>query len=166
MRAVLIGVVAAMLGGCAPAVRDRNLAGLDLADGETLAALQAALAPDDRGALGTYALLHWPKSKFYCGRPISGRGSMPTTIGEAIDQTRAYEARLAAQTQERTAVAMTAQMREKSLIDRMEQLVLERDKLYGQLGPAADRTPQGAAIKNRLESMRGELGRLRSRKHP
>ena len=91
MRALMIGVVAAAVAGCAPSTRDTPLADLDLADGVTLAALQGALPPNDRALLGTYALLHWPKSRFYCGQPIGGRGPEPSTVGEAIDRTRTYE---------------------------------------------------------------------------
>lgn len=167
MRGLVMGLLAMALGACAPPVRDVALAGLDLADGKTLASLQQALPQDDRAALGTYALLHWPKSKFYCGQPIGGRAAPAATVGEAIDQTRAYEAALQlAQGNRQTAVALSAGSAEKALITRMEQLVLERDMLRGRLGPEADATVQGKQLAQRLEEMRAELGRLRDAAAP
>lgn len=164
MRILILGALAATLAGCAPSVRETSLTGLDLADGEILSALQDSLPQDDRAALGTYALLHWPKSKFYCGKPIGGRGALAATIGEAIDQTRAYEIALAtARAEARTGAAFSARQQETELVTRMEQLVFERDLLYGRMGPAADGTPRGAEIKKRLGEMRTELNALRAR---
>jgi hypothetical protein len=161
----MIGVVAAAVAGCAPATRDTPLANLDLADGVTLASLQGDLPPNDRALLGTYALLHWPKSRFYCGQPIGGRGPEPSTVGEAIDQTRAYEAALE-RTQARERVVQTsniAREEETALITRIEQLVYERDMLYARMGPAAATTPRGEEIKKRLEALRADLDLLRNR---
>lgn len=165
MRAWVIGVVAAAVAGCAPSTRDTPLAELDLADGVTLATLQGDLPPNDRALLGTYALLHWPKSRFYCGQPIGGRGSAPSTVGEAIDQTRAYEAALE-RTQAKERVVQNSNIAredETALITRIEHLVYERDMLYGRMGPAAATTPRGAEIKKSLEALHAELDQLRNR---
>lgn len=164
MRALVVVVFAAALSACAQSARDISIAGLDLADGETLGALQKALPVDDRAALGTYALLHWPKSKFYCGQPIGGRVATADTVGEAIALTKAYEAELAkAASQSPSKVVMAADAREGELIQKMERLVLERDMLYGQLGPvAAAATPRGAEITKQLDLMRAELDGIRS----
>jgi hypothetical protein len=165
MRTLLIGVVAAAVAGCAPSTRDTPLADLDLADGVTLAALQGALPPNDRALLGTYALLHWPKSRFYCGQPIGGRGPEPSTVGEAIDQTRAYEAALERTRAKERVVqnANIAREEETALITRIEQLVYERDMLYGRMGPTAATTPRGAEIKESLDTLHSELDLLRNR---
>lgn len=162
MRALMMGVLAAALGACAPAARDVSIIGLDLADGTTLASLQDALPVDDRAALGTYALLHWPKSKFYCGEPIGGRDTPAATVGEAIAQTKAYEAKLAAaQAQTRNSPTSPARAEEAALITRMEQIVFERDMLYARMGRAADTTPRGVEMTRQLDQMRTELEQLR-----
>lgn len=161
MRALVVVVLAAAAAGCAPSVRDVSLSGLNLADGATLASLQKKLPQDDRAALGTYALLHWPKSKFYCGEAIGGSRSLPTTIGEAIDQTLAYETALQVaqnRTQKRSeSGGMKDRAAETELVTRIEQLVLERDMLYGRMGPAAATSPRGAEIKTRLAELRHQL---------
>lgn len=163
MRVFVSGVMAAALGACTPAVGDVTLAGLDLADGKTLAALQEALPPDDRAALGTYALLHWPKSKFFCGKPIGGSAATAQTVGEAIAQTKAYEAALAlAQAKAPTTATLTPRAEETALITRMEQFVFERDTLYARMGPQADATPRGAEIKRRIADLREEIDALRN----
>jgi sirohydrochlorin ferrochelatase len=165
MRVIVIGLLASVLSACAPAVRDIEIAKLDLADGRTLAQLQQKLPLDERAALGTYALLHWPQSKFYCGRPIGGQGSVATTVGEAIDQTRAYEASLAlARASASTNAALAIRSEETGLITRIEQLVLERDMLFAQAGPAAASTPRAADIKSEITALRLELEQLRARR--
>lgn len=164
MRAFAGGILAALLAGCSASPRDVSIASLDLADGTTLAELQSTLPADDRAALGTYALLHWPKSKFYCGQPIGGGNAVASTVGEAIDQTRAYEKALeVAQAQTRASVAMSAKAEERALIDRLEHLVLERDMLFARMGSAAHDTPRGTAIERQLAEVREELGQVRKR---
>lgn len=163
MRGVVLGLLAAALCSCAPSVQDVSLAGLDLADGETLAALQNALPQDDRAALGTYALLHWPKSKFYCGRPIGGRAAGADTVGEAIALTRAYETALElAQRSEAATASVAKQTEERTLVTKMEQLVLERDMLFARAGPAASDIPRVTEIKHRLAQLRAELRDVRA----
>lgn len=164
MRILVIGILAAALTGCAQQVRDRPLAGIDFADPSTLAALQNALPLDERGALGTYALLHWPKSRYYCGKPPGRRGRVPITIGDAIDLTRAYEAELEF-AQAATPIASSQSIgtsREAMLIDRIEQLVLQRDRLYLRTGAAGDAAPQATQINDELNAIREELNRLRN----
>ena len=164
MRIIVMGVLTLALSGCAPSVRDVDLSGLDLADGKTLASLQDALPQDDRAALGTYALLHWPKSRFYCGEPIEGRSSIAATVGEAIAQTRAYERRLAlARARTDAPVAQTSRNEEIDLVNRMERLVLERDMLRSRMGPAAETAPEGITINRNLATIRTELAALRDR---
>lgn len=162
MRTLTAGILAAALAGCAPSVSDTALAGLNLADGATLAALQAALPQDDRAALGTYALLHWPKSRFYCGKPVGGRSPEAATVGEAIALTRTYERELELA---RRAVVVTPgmarQTKERALITRIDHLVLERDMLFARNGaPIAD-SPRAAQIAQQLDGLRAELDDLR-----
>lgn len=164
MRAAFGGILAAALAGCAPSAYDKPLSGLDLGDPATLSSLQNALPLDDRGALGTYALLHWPKSKFYCGKPIGGRGdSEVATVREAIALTRTYEREweLARQNVAQTP-AIARQRDERMLITRMDHLILERDKLFSEVGPRASATPRAEEIERKLAAVRAELDKLRS----
>jgi hypothetical protein len=165
MRVIMSGILAGVLGACAPAVRDMRIADLDLADGKTLAKLQQALPPDDRAALGTYALLHWPKSKFYCGKPIGGRAREAVTVGDAIAQSRAYEASVAlAEASARTNAALAARSAETALVTQMEELVLERDMLFGRMGPSAASSARAVEIKAELAALRQELEQVRDRR--
>lgn len=162
MRTVITVAFACMMAACTAPVRQTPIAGLDLADGRTLARLQQALPPDDRAALGTYALLHWPKSKFYCGKPIGGKGAVAATVGQAIDQTRSYEASLAlADASARTNAALAARSEETSLITRMEQLVLERDMLFARFGARAGDTARAKEIDDELAVLRNQLAQVR-----
>lgn len=167
MRAMLIALVAAAVGGCTPAPRDISLTGLNLADNKTLSAIQARLTADDRAALGTYALLHWPQSKFYCGEPIGGQASAAATIGEAIDQTRAYEEALErVQAKARMTAALAKQSEERALIAKLERVIFERDRLFSRLGPAALSSAEGRALSARLETFQAELSALRGTAAP
>ena len=88
------GVLAPLLRGCWTPLGNIPLDG-DLADGTTLTTLQEELPPHERAALGTYALLHWLKSKFYYREPIGDGQAVAATVGEPIEQTLVYEANLA-----------------------------------------------------------------------
>lgn len=158
----VLAACGALMTACAQPVRDRSLADLDLADRATLESLQAALPLDDRGALGTYALLHWPKSRFYCGRPADPSSRPAQTVGEAIEQTRLYEA------QYRLAVAKTPvsakrddrASRDRDLVFQIEQLVTERDMLRSR--KTSEATTRTAEIDNQISKLRVELGALRA----
>lgn len=162
MRTILLGLGAAALAGCSPAARDVALAGLDLADPATLARLQADLPLDDRGVLATYALLHWPRSRFYCGEPIGGTRALPETIGEAIAQTRAYETALvAAKARQGGGTALSpALQRERAIVDRIDLLVLKRDMQRGAM--PAPPSSLSRDIERELAALRSELAQLRS----
>lgn len=163
MRAMIVGLLAMALAACAPAPRDVRLAGLDLGNPRTLAALQQNVPVDERAALATYALLHWPQSKFYCGEPIGGSQPLPQTVGEAIDQTRAYEAALeTGKAREGTPVRSAAQARDKTLVDRIDYLVLKRDMLRMSPGTPPDpAAPSLPAIERELATLRSELAEAR-----
>lgn len=163
MRIIAAGVLAAVLAGCSASPRDISIEGVNLADGATLAALQNAVPQDDRAALGTYALLHWPKSRFYCGKPIGGTNAEVTTVGEAIALTRAYEAALvrAQQRQEQTP-AIALQTEERALITQIDELVLKRDRLRTDAVSRASGTTRVAEITRQLADLRVRLDTLRS----
>ena len=124
--------VSLLLGGCAVPARDVELAGLDLNDRQVLRSLGQGLKERERGALATYALLHWPGSKSYCGQPAFNRAHQPATVGEAIAVTLAFDQRLAAKrSAERSADTPRERQvaRERQLVDAFDQLTLDRDRL-------------------------------------
>jgi ABC-type multidrug transport system ATPase subunit len=93
VRRTRVILLSAMLASCTTSRLDTPLAGLDLNDRATLARLQRDLAPEDRGALALYALLHWPGSAAFCGEPLlDSQGRLPQTIGEALRLTKARQA--------------------------------------------------------------------------
>lgn len=163
MRVIAAGVLAAVLAGCSTPPRDISIKGLNLADGTTLAALQNAVSQDDRAALGTYALLHWPKSKFYCGKPIGGSNAEVNTVGEAIALTRAYEtALLLAKHEQAQTPAVARQVEERAVITQIDELVLKRDLLRTRVGPKANETAGAAEINRQLARLRLRLDQMRS----
>ena len=93
MRPVGLTLLLALaLAGCATNRFETPLAGLDLSDPKTIAQLQNGLSKEDAGALGVYALLHWPGSRAFCGDAlVDANGRMPATLGEAIALTRVRE---------------------------------------------------------------------------
>lgn len=155
IRMMLSLASAAAVAGCAPAPRDIAIAGLDLGNPAVLTRLQQQLPLDDRGTLGTYALLHWPQSKFFCGEPIGGQQPQARTVGEAIDQTRAYDLALANK-QAPVATDRGAERRaqEAAVINRLEQALLERDMRKGS-------GPTDRAAERNIEALRAELTALR-----
>lgn len=163
MRAIVAVVLAAALVNCSAAVHDRPLATLDLGDAAVVASLQNRLPPDDRAAFATYALLHWPKSKFYCGKPIGGQTGQARTVGDAIAVTRAYESALAsAQKVSPPTPAMSRQRRERALVTQIDDLVRQRDDLYVRDGAQARNSAGAARIEERLAALRTALDELRS----
>lgn len=130
MRIGAIVAAVSMLASCSPPPREASLAGLDLNDPGTLRTLSRDLSGPDRAALATYALLHWPGSKSFCGRPAFARVRPPATVGEAIGMTLAFDGELAAKRRaERRPGDRFAERadRERRLVDEFDQLTLERD---------------------------------------
>lgn len=154
-----------VLASCGQDVRDTPLAGLDLNDRTLVASLRERLAPDDRAPFATYALLHWPGSKLFCGSPPNdSTGREPETIGEAIEVTLAREEKLE---KARTAAAEPQsaldhqQALETRAIDRVEELTLERDMLATSLGPNTSKSPEWQRLKRKLEEATEDLAALR-----
>lgn len=154
-----------VLASCGQDVRDTPLAGLDLNDRALVASLRERLAPDDRAPFATYALLHWPGSRLYCGSPPNdGAGREPETIGEAIEVTLAREEEL----EKARAAAVEPQTDfdhqralETRAIDRVEELVLKRDMLATRLGPDASKSPEWKRLKRMLDEATEDLAALR-----
>ena len=162
-RACLVLAGICLLAACGTPPREVRLAGLDLGQPAVLANLKQGLAPDERAALISYAIFHWPGSKNYCGRPVFAQAVEPTTIGEAIDRTIAFETALTrkqmAEAQPASLVASRAQ-RNQQLVDRFEELTLSRSMLLARPGARAERARELRAIQRQLESVRRERTKL------
>lgn len=127
---VLAGTM--VLAGCAGAPRDLALAGLDLNDPTVVALASEGLPQKERAAFAVYALLHWPKSKAYCGRPMFSGSAQPATVGEAIASTMAFDAALARKRAAEGAAPSLFEQRsaqKKRLVDAFEDLTLQREML-------------------------------------
>lgn len=151
----LAGAVA--LGGCAVSPREVALSGQNLNDPRTLASLTNDLPQDQRAAFATYALLHWPGSKSYCGQPVFGKDRLPATVGEAIDQTIGFERALEQKRlAEKTPGSFFEQkaIEEKHLIDAFDQLTLDRDMLASKAMPGAEKARKMEAINEQMEANR------------
>lgn len=151
------------LAGCATPARDVALAGANLADPAVLARLGEGLSEKERGALATYALLHWPGSKSYCGRPVFRDGRQPATVGEAVAKTLEFEQALA--DKRATEDSPTSQFearaeRDKQLADEMDWLTQERDMLATAQMPAAQLARETKAIEAKLDRVRLERRKL------
>lgn len=151
------------LAACASSPRDLELAGLDLSSPAVIARLTQGLDQKDRAAFATYALLHWPESKAYCGRPMFADGARPATVGEAIERTRAFESALASKrAAERAPLPAFEQQAayKKELVDEFDRLTLERDMLETSAIGAAERERQMKAIDRELAANRAARDKL------
>ena len=128
-----------------------------------MADLKQGLAPDERAALVSYAVFHWPGSNNYCGRPVFAQAVEPNTIGEAIDRTIAFETALTrkqmAEEQPATLAVRRAQ-RNQQLVDRFEELTLRRNMILGRTGRQAERESELRTIERDLDLVRQERAKL------
>ena len=127
MRAhlALIALLAAC--GSAQNVRQIPIANLDLSNMKVVTDIQSQLPTAQRPALATYALLHWPGSKAFCGHRLSDKsGHEPSTVGEAIDLTLLREAQNAARPD------TLLPEPERNLVHALERLESQRDSLVVQ----------------------------------
>lgn len=151
------------LAGCAAAPRDIVLAGLDLNSPAVIAQASEGLPQQQRAALATFALLHWPESKAYCGRPVFKGAQQPRTIGEAIDKTLEFETALANKRIEETRPASgferQAQHKQR-LVDEFDLLTIERDMLVSAELPAAERERRARELDRKLADNRKARDKL------
>lgn len=148
--------IALVLAACATSPRNERIADLDLSDSQVLSRLGEHLSVRERGALATYALLHWPGSKAFCGQPVF-RGPQPQTVGEAIEKTLEYESDLAAKRAAESAPRSPIEQREweeRTLIDEFDQLTLDRDMLTTSDLPKAELTKKLKEIDRKMEENR------------
>lgn len=152
-------VVAAMLfvASCAAAPRDVELAGLKLNDRQVLQTLGEGVSERERGALATYALLHWPGSKAFCGHPVFAKERQPATVGEAIDLTIAFERNLEAKRAAEQNSSEPFEERveeERRLVDEFDQLTFDRDRIETSVAGTREKSRRIRDLDDRIEANR------------
>lgn len=163
---LLVVAAATIVSGCNQDVRSRPLATIDLSNLETVAAAGRKLPERERGALVTYALLHWPGSKSYCGSPIDQHQKAPSTVGEAIQVTFDFEKSLEATRQAalmKSPVELAA-AQDQMLIDRLEALTLDRQRLALGAGDSSPERRRAAAIDREIEAVKRQRQELTDRR--
>lgn len=156
MRVLLLAFSALALSACSADVRERSLADVDLGNMEVVQALGTELSQDERAALATYVVAHWPRSAAFCGEVlVDENGQQPTTIGEAIVMTKwrekERERRLARAARPRTPMEQLLDRRD-FLIGQQDQLFSQKELLFDQLGKKAMTHPHMDAIEGELEA--------------
>ncbi|MGX7953809.1 hypothetical protein ACWPM1_14755 [Tsuneonella sp. HG249] len=156
-----VSIAAAICAGCGLDVRERALADIDLSDQSAVAAIGRQLPAREQTAFLTYALVHWPGSKSFCGKPMKVAGLAPATVGEAIAETIAFEAKLAVTRREATrplAGVARAVERNRMLLDRYEELLLRRQMLA--TGDTPGRDAALGALDREIEQIKNRRGQL------
>ncbi|MBN9507136.1 MAG: hypothetical protein J0I69_14060 [Altererythrobacter sp.] len=166
IRAIVAASAMIWVAACSAPAADMPLAGLDLNDARVVGKIARQLPDGQRRAFTTYALVHWPGSKNYCGNPIGLSRQTARTVGEAVAQTLRFEAELA-KTRLAAQAGPTSQVdrlreRQMLLTDQIEELVRKRDALYGQLGAAAATAPESKQIEQKMMDLRDQRAALES----
>jgi hypothetical protein len=160
IRAIMAASTMAAIASCNASVGDMPLAGLDLNDAGVVGKIARQLPDRERTAFKTYALLHWPGSKTYCGRPIAASAHVASTVGEAVTQTLEFEADLAKTRQasqaEPASDADRLRERRMRLTDRIESLVLKRDALHVRLGAAAGTSREASLLEQEMQRLQAQ----------
>jgi hypothetical protein len=160
IRAIMAAAVMAAIASCSAPIGDMPLTGLDLNDSRVVRKIARQLPDRERTAFTTYALLHWPDSKNYCGRPIGQSGRVASTVGEAVAQTLRFEADLEATRQASRAgpASRMDSLRERRtlLTDQIEQLVLKRDVLYARLGAEAPASREAKLLGQEMQQLQDQ----------
>lgn len=163
MRRLLVLTGSLALAGCTAAPRDLALAGLDLSNPAVIARVSKDLPQKQRAALATFALLHWPESRAYCGRPMFKGADQPDTVGEAIDKTIEFETSLARKrVEEKRPPSIFEQQAQyqRELVHEFEELTLEREMLNSTDLPAEDKRSRLQELDRRLANNRETRNRL------
>ena len=161
-RGGLVLLISLALAGCAKNQLDTPLAELDLADPSVIRELQSGLGERERAALATYALLHWPGSKAYCGQPLF-RGPQPRTVSEAIEKTIGFQLALERKRAEETRPASSIEQRAR----RLRGLVVQFDEMEHQIAktesstlPKDEKRSQIATLRAAMDDNRRERAAL------
>lgn len=155
--AITLGVLAS----CTQTPRDIPIKDLDLNNPQLVAKLVSRLPAEQKAAFLTYSVAHWPGSKKYCGVPLNDEnGQQPATLGEAIDRTLKREAEIRrfvlTPPPPPTPQEQSRQQRQ-MLVDQMETLIQEQDRLRSQMGSAANRDRRYRATDRELALVREQL---------
>lgn len=162
MRHILTLTSCTLLAACAAAPRDIALAGLDLNNPSVIAQVSEGLPRKQRAALATYALLHWPQSKAYCGRPVFKGAAEPRTVGEAIDKTIEFDTALARKRIEEQRPPSIFERRARDhqrLVDEFEELTLEREMLATEELPPVEKQKRLEELDRKLADNRAVRNR-------
>lgn len=167
IRAIISLLAIAALASCEAPVGDMPLTDLDLNDSRVVSQIARRLPERERVAFTTYALLHWPGSKNYCGRPIGHLGRAATTVGQAVTQTLKAEADLDKVLKELHAGPSseieTMRERQALLTDQIEELVQKRDILYASLGAAAQTSDDAKLLEEQMQELQARRATLETR---
>jgi hypothetical protein len=164
MRWFLLSFFVLLSAACAQDVRDQPIAGLALNDMRVLEELGQTLTREERAALATYSIAHWPDAPGYCGEVLANKqGQTPQTIGEAITMTQAREAERA----ERLAAAALPKTPIDKLLAEKHQLTGQQEQLYIQMellesahGAAAQDLPAWTAVRSELDFGYARIARV------
>lgn len=169
MLRIMCLVATGLLGACAsPEPRDALLAGKDLTNARVISALSNGLNPEDRAAFATYALIHWPGARAFCGRPMFSK-AVPATVGDAIAETTAFEDALNRKREEEKRPRSFFEQKaidEKRLVDVFDQLTLDRDKLAGSDLPADEMAKRLKELDRKLDENRAARRALAAKMPP
>ncbi len=163
MRRLVVLAGSLALAGCAAVPRDIALAGLDLNDPAVIARVSDGLPQAQRAAFATFALLHWPESKAYCGRPVFKGASQPKTVGEAVDKTMEFDTALArkrVEEQQPASIFEQQALHQEQLVEEFEQLTLERDMLVSEEMPKAEKEQRVRDLNRMLAKNREARDRI------
>jgi hypothetical protein len=154
-----------LLSACATEVRSKRIADVDLADMEVVRALGQEMTETDRAAFNTFVVKHVATSARFCGRTLlRPDGREPTTIGEAIDLTRARETEI-----RKALLAAQAPKTPRQLLEeRWKRLTSERDLmidhqtwLTAEHGPAAKQLPEWKSLQVGLAENGRQMMKIR-----
>lgn len=164
IRAIVAASAMITAASCNAPVSDTPLAGLDLNDARVVGRIARQLPDRESLAFTTYALVHWPGSKTYCGRPIAQSERVAGTVGEAVSQTLEFEAALEKTRQasraEPTSRLERAREQRTLLTDKIEQLVRKRDVLYARLGESARTSPEAKQLEQEMQQLQSQRSAL------
>lgn len=169
MRQMLCFALCAALAACAMGTqRDVALAGHDLNDPRVVATLGAGLTTSERAAFATYALLHWPNSKSFCGQPTFSK-KPAATVGEAIEETVGFERALERKRLAERDIPNFWEQRaidEQRLVDAFDQLTLDRDMVASSDLPQRSKEARLSDIDRKLDQNRAARRALAAKKPP
>jgi hypothetical protein len=153
-----------LLATCGGDVRDRRLAEVDLSNMEFVHQLARELGPTEGAALITYAAIHDPASRHFCGRRLlDSRGQEPKTIGGAVSLTLKQMAQNRAPERSKnreTPAGLLGKQLDEAIFER--DMVTDHESfLLADHGAAAKHLPEWRSLEFRKVSLQRTLTSLR-----